>query len=255
MTKTFLLLALAAAPAAAQLVNAPLPAAPKLATPPALGSRPAETRLPMLASLDLTRLTPVIAPLGGKDYQVSIAPMRGVPEAAKGAPPVSDAPLVAGDAWAVTLIPVGAKKFDIAESFPFPALRRQPLDAELGGKAYKVSLIDGIDLAVRFEAAGSTVGGLQLPVTALKRAVWDAAAPIPAMGPEWRFAFNVDLWIGAGMRSFVFMRKQDDGTVEFYRTGAEAVDETRPVLRRVGPQTVSLQLDEKAQLVITPVQP
>lgn len=253
MKKLSLLLALAAAPAGAQLMNAPLPPAPRVAPGALVGARPPETRLPMLASLDLTRLTPVLAPLGDKDYQVSIAPMRGVPGDAKDAAPVSDATLVSGDAWAVTLIPAGAKKFDIAESFPFPALRKQPLDAQLGGKAYKVSLIDGIDLAVRFEAVGSSVGGLQLPVTALKRAVWEAAAPIPVMGPEWRFAFNVDLWVGAGMRSFVFMRKLADGNVEFYRTGAEAVDESRPVGRRVGPLTVSLQLDDQSQLVIKPL--
>lgn len=243
------ILSLVLAAANAQ-VFAPFPAVVRPALAPALGAAPAETRIAMLASLDLTRITHIIAPLGDKDYKVSIAPMRG--GSPKSQAPILDAELVGGDAWVVTLVPAGANRHELAASWPFPALRKQPLEADLGAAAYIVSLVDGIDLAVRFQAKNRPLGGLQLPVSVLKRAVWEGAAPIPAMGPEWRFAFNVDLWIGAGMRSFVFMRRNDDGSVEFYRTGAEAVDSERPLLRRVGPMTVALQLDENASLIITP---
>ena len=246
------ILALALSAANAQVL-APFPAAPKPALAPAFGAAPAETRIPMLASLDLTRVTPIIAPLGDRDFKVSIAPMRGAaPVPPKDGTPVRDAELVGGDAWTVTLLPAGANRHELAASWPFRALRKQPLAAELGGKAYEVSLVDGIDLAVRFQAKDRPLGGLQFPISVLKRAVWDSAAPVPAMGPEWRFAFNVDLWTGAGMRSFVFMRRNGDGSVDFYRTGAEPVDSTRPSLRRVGPLTVALQLDDQARLVITP---
>lgn len=246
------ILALALCAANAQ-VPAPFPAVPKPVLAPGLGSAPAETRIPMLASLDLTRLTPVVAPLGDKDFKVSIAPMRGgTPSQPKADTPVRDAELVGGDAWAVTLVPVGANRHELAASWSFRALRKQPLEAELGGKAYQISLIDGLDLAVRFQAKDRPLGGVQFPVSVLKRAVWDSAAPVPAMGPEWRFAFNVDLWVGAGMRSFIFLRRGGEGTVDFYRVAAEPVDSSRPSLRRVGPLTVALQHDDQGRLVITP---
>ncbi|TPW19672.1 MAG: hypothetical protein FD126_2448 [Elusimicrobia bacterium] len=225
-----------------------------LKTAPGLGTAPAATRIPMLASLDLTRVTPVIAPLGAKDYAVSIAPLRGERGAVVGSVgglALIEAPLVSGDDWTVTALLVGNNRHELAGSWPLPALRKQPLSAELGGRDWTVSLTEDADPAVRFEAKTNPLGGLQLPFSVLKRAVWGASAPVPAMGPEWRLAFNADLWRGAGMRSFVFMRALSDGSVEFYRTGAEAVDGTRALPRRVGPVTVSLQLDPENRLVVT----
>jgi len=225
-----------------------------LKTAPGLGTAPLTTRVPMLASLDLTRVTPVIAPLGDKDYAVSLAPMRGErgPVVGElGGLAVIEAPLVTGDDWTVTALPVGGNRHALAGSWPLPALRKQPLLAALGGKDWTVSLIDDVDPAVRFEAKVNPLGGLQLPFSVLKRAVWSAAAPLPALGPEWRLAFNVDLWRGAGMRSFIFMRRLSDGSVEFYRTGAEAVDGSRAIPRKVGPHTLTLQLDAKNNLVVT----
>lgn len=221
---------------------------------PGVGSAPVATRIPMLASLDLTRVTPVVAPLGAKDYAVSIAPMRGERGAVVGTVgglALIEAPLVTGDDWAVTALLVGNNRHELAGSWPLPALRKQPLSAELGGKAWTVSLTEDPDPAVRFEAKANPLVGLQVPFSVLKRAVWGASAPVPAMGPEWRLAFNADLWRGAGMRSFVFMRALEDGTVEFYRTGAEAVDSTRALPRQVGPLKVSLQLDAENRLVVT----
>lgn len=225
-----------------------------LKTAPGLGSAPVVTRIPMLASLDLTRVTPVVAPLGAKDYAVSIAPMRGERGAVVGTVgglALIEAPLVTGDDWTVTALLVGNNRHELAGSWPLPALRKQPLPAELGGKAWSVSLTEDPDPAVRFEAKTNPLVGLQVPFSVLKRAVWGASAPLPALGPEWRLAFNADLWRGAGMRSFIFMRALEDGTVEFYRTGAEAVDSTRALPRQVGPLKVTLQLDAENRLVVT----
>ncbi|TBR24968.1 hypothetical protein EPO15_03015 [bacterium] len=235
------------------LILAAVLAAP-LKVAPGVGTAPLVTRVPMLATLDLSRVTPVVAPLGDKDYLVSIAPLRGERGAVVGTVgglAVLEAPQVSGDDWAVTALPAGSNRHELAGSWSLPALRKQPLSAKLGGKDWTVSLLGDVDPAVRFEAKGNPLGGLQLPLSVLKRAVWDASAPLPALGPEWRLAFNVDLWRGAGMRSFVFMRRLDDGAVEFYRTGAEAVDSTRALPRKVGPLTLSLQLDAENRLVVT----
>lgn len=234
------------------ILAAALVAPMKLA--PAVGTAPTATAVPIVGALDLTRVTPVVAPLGAKDFRISIAPMRGGLGAVLGTREglsIIEAPLVAGDDWAVTALPVGANRFELAGTWPLPALRKQPLTAELGGRKWTVSLIDDVDPSVSFEAKDNALAGLQLPLSVLKRAVWDASAPLPALGPEWRFAFSVDLWRGAGMRSFVFMRRQADGSVDFYRTGAEAVDRTRALPRQVGPILVTLQLDEKSRLVVT----
>lgn len=235
------------------LLLAAVLAAP-LKVAPGLGTAPTVTRLPLLASLDLTRVTPVRVPLGAKDYAVSLAPLRGERGAVVGEVgglPVVSAPLVSGDDWAVTALEVGNNRHELAGSWPLPALRKQPLTAALGGREWTVSLTADPDPAVRFEAKDNPLAGLQVPFSVLKRAVWGASAPVPALGPEWRLAFNVDLWRGAGMRSFVFMRALDDGSVEFYRTGAESVDGSRDVPRRVGPLTLTLRLDAESRLVVT----
>lgn len=223
---------------------------------PGLGTAPISTRIPMLASLDLTRVTPVIAPLGASDYAVSIAPLRGDRGPVVGTRDglaVLEAPLVTGDDWVVTLLLSlpGQNRHELTGSWPLPALRKQPLTATLGGRAWIVSVMGDPDTGVRFEANDQPLAGLQLPLSGLKRAVWNAAAPVPALGPDWRFAFNVDLWRGAGMRSFVFMRRNADGKVDYFRTGAEAVDSNRMVPRRVGGLLIGLRLDETGALVIT----
>lgn len=250
--KSALALFLTALPAAAQ-VYAPFPPAPALKTAPALGARPAETRVPMSSALNLTWLTPVVAPLGDKDFRISLVPVRGEPGARVGTLDglaLIEAPAVPDTGWSVTALPVGGHRQELAGSWPFKALRKQPLDAELGGRSWKVSLVGDPDTAVNFAATDSPLGGLQVPVSVLKRALWDAAAPLPALGPEWRLAFCEDLWVGAGMRSVVFLRAGEGGTIEAFRTGAEALDDTRAVPRRVAGVTVTLVIDADGRLVL-----
>jgi len=209
-----------------------LPAIKSLNIPRLDGVRPAEVRVPVPDVLETYRKTRVVIPLGSRDYHLSIQRVRA-------------------EEWVLALLPVGKNKFDLEASFTFASLRKG-IEHSFAGRTYQLTLDE--DSAVRFQALDNPLGGMRVPLSVLKRGVWEQGVPLPALGPDWRLLFQIDLWRGAGMRSFVFL-KRAGGDVEFYRTGAEGVDWTRSVVRDIGGEKVSLRLDlgeEKGFLVVTP---
>ncbi|OGR57730.1 MAG: hypothetical protein A2X36_15350 [Elusimicrobia bacterium GWA2_69_24] len=202
-----------------------------------VGQKPSETRLPMLDTLEATRRSRILAPLGNADYQISLE-------------------LTREEEWVLAVLKEGDNRFELAASFMFIELRKTEVKREFGGAEYRVSLDEtgaAETHAVVFQDPIRPLRSMRIPLSVLERAAWDAAAPLPCLNSAWRMAFQIDMWRGAGMRSFMFMHKTDTG-VEFYRVGAEAVDWTRSIVRKVGDQKVALRIDlDAGQLVVRPV--
>ncbi|MFH2201762.1 MAG: hypothetical protein ABIJ96_01465 [Elusimicrobiota bacterium] len=209
--------------------------AQKLRITNTVGQQPAETKIKLIEVFETFRLTQAIVPLGGKNYHVSVQPMRD------------------GN-WAAALIPEGRKKFDMVASYPFRALRKTGgYEDEIEGATFKVSLVDMADgdEALVFTTKEGLVAAFS--VQWMKYAVWNAAVPVPSIGPDWRFVFRVDLWVGAGMRTFSFLQKTQSGVV-FHDVRAESVDFfPRERVKEVGERKVSLGIDDEGYLVIKPV--
>ncbi len=226
------ILSIAASVHAAGIFRIPV-AAQKMRLTVPVGQAPVETRIKLIETLETFRLTSSKVTLDGVNYHVAMQTMRD-------------------GHWAVSLVPEGKKKWDLAASFPYRALRKTGgYDQEIGGKTYKVSLAEsqGVEAMVFTPATGQPSA---VSVTYIKQAVWAAAAPVPALGPQWRFVFQVDLWIGAGMRTFAFLEKINSGVL-FHTVRAESVDfMPRARVKEVGSRKVSLVIDDEGYIVIKP---
>lgn len=229
---SIIILSLAASVHAAGTFQIPA-AAKKMRLAVPVGQAPVETKIKLIETLETFRLTSSKVALDGVNYHIAMQTMRD-------------------GQWAVSLVPEGKKKWDLAASFPYRALRHTGgYDQEIGGKTYKVSLAEsqGVEAMVFTSETGHTSA---VSVAFIKQAVWDAAAPVPALGPQWRFVFQIDLWIGAGMRTFAFLEKTNNGVV-FHSIRAESVDFVpRARVKKVGSRKVSLVIDDEGTIVIKP---
>jgi len=203
----------------------------RLAAP--VGQAPVETKIKLIDTLETFRLASSKVALDGANYHIAIQTMRD------------------GN-WVVGLVLEGKKKWDLEATFPYRALQKSSgYKQEIGGKTYTVSLAEsqGVEAIVFTPEAGQPSA---VSVTYIKQAVWDAAAPVPALGPQWRFVFQVDLWIGAGMRTFAFLEKTNSGVL-FHNVRAESVDFIPHArVKEVGSRKVTLVIDDEGYLVIKP---
>ncbi|OIO09138.1 MAG: hypothetical protein AUJ52_06945 [Elusimicrobia bacterium CG1_02_63_36] len=207
-----------------------LPAIQPLRLLAPVGLRPAEVKVPMLKTLDTFRLTRTVLPLGDKQYHLAIQTTRS-------------------EEWAISLLEVGVKnphEFEAANLLS--VLAKHPWKRAFGGRDYTVTF-DEAGEALVFAADDSPLGVIRVPLRGLRLAVFDAAVLMPALGPDWRMVFQVDLFRGAGMRSFSFLKAQN-GDVAFHRVGAEGVDRTRKVTRSVDGIQLALSIDDAGNLVV-----
>lgn len=233
MRYCLLLSVLLAVPASAQGVFK-LPAFKQMTLTHAVGQRPAETRLPMLGSLDRFRKSDLLITLGDTRYHISIQLMRD-------------------NSWAIALLEEGLGHRELSASYPYAYLLKGGKDT-LGGKEYEIKYHRLAHPAV---IVFTPVGGgdaVSVPILALKDAVWEKAMPVPSLGENWRMVFQVDLWRGAGMRSFVFLSKNLGG-LYYFPVRAESVDWTEARIKSVGGRKVSLRIDTEpdgGELIIKP---
>lgn len=207
-----------------------LPAIGPLRLEAPVGAAPAATKVPMVRTLDTFRFTRTILPLGNKSYHLALQAVRS-------------------DQWAISLLETGGKnphEFEAASLLS--VLAKHPWKRAFGGRDYTVTY-DEAGEALVFAADDNPLGVIRVPLMSLRRAVWDAAIPMPSLGPDWRMIFQVDLFRGAGMRSFTFLRARG-GDVSFHRVGAEAVDGTRKVTREVDGKKITLTIDDAGNLVV-----
>lgn len=213
------------------------PAVPPVKLAPGFGKAPAETAVPMLWNFERYRKTDTLARLGDKNYHVSFQPMRD-------------------GSWVVALLEEGLGHRELSASFPRAALLTGKLEAELGGVKY-AARYDPMALppAVEFAPVGGGAG-VRLALSELQGQTWEKAVPVPALGPEWRVMLSVDLWVGAGMTSFVFVERTLAG-YSFYPVRAESVESSEERVKEVGGRKVGLRIDpepEGGRLLIRPLE-
>ena len=196
-----------------------------------LGQRPSITKIPMLETLDSFRLTRTIVPLGTKQYHVALQRTR------------------AGE-WAISLLEVGKRKLEFEAANLLSVMAKHPWKRNFGGRDYTIKH-DVAGAALIFAADDNPLGTIRVPLMSLRRAVYDAAVPVPSLGANWRMVFQIDLFRGAGMRSFTFLEAVG-GDIVYHRVGAEAVDWTRKIKRSFGGKTVALMTVD-GDLIIEPL--
>jgi len=190
-----------------------------------VGQAPVETAVPLLESLERFRMSRVTVPLGGKDYRVALQ-------------------LTRGDEWAVSLIEAGkTNPHELEASSLLSVIEKHPWKRNFDGEPYTITL-DGPEL--HFAHDENDLAQVRVPLTQLRRAAWDAGVPVPTMGAAWKVVFQVDLWRGAGMRSFTFLEAANGGIV-YHRLGAETVDSTEWREKSIGSTKIWVKIGRQGE--------
>jgi hypothetical protein len=199
---------------------------------PALGHRPSVTAVPLLQTLDTFRKSDHTIALGGKEWHMAIQTTRD-------------------GQWAVSLLEVGKRHREFAWASPWRALKKGLAVDRIGDIDYRSYLENGYVVFAPVEPGLQGGSVVRVPVAALKTAAWDKAIPLPSLGNDWRMVFQVDLFIGAGMRTFTFIR-QNGADLEFHSVRTESVARVEPRIKDVGGTLVQLQITDGGKLTVQP---
>lgn len=234
MTKTLLavLLLLPCAARGADWSPA-LPEGTRLSLEKPVGGRPADARFPALELLNRFRRTGLVVELGGRRYHASLQLNRT-------------------ETWHLVLLPENGNVHDPAAVLParaFSENRSEKVDGRLCALSLR-GAPGAESLVLRLEGRSEET---LILFSSLEQAVYDAAAPVDALGPGWKVLFQSEVWEAADARSFVFLEKEGE-FVLFHVVPAAGVDWTREVVREAGRRKVGLRFDELNRIVIRPVE-
>ncbi|MBI3506837.1 MAG: hypothetical protein HY059_18520 [Proteobacteria bacterium] len=222
----------------------------------AVGQAPSETRFPAIKTLNSFRRTPLLIALGQNQYHLSIQAARN------------------GD-WHLVVLKRDANVHEPAATFVMRLLAKpQPMTLDGIKFTVKTREVGGRQFVVFHGGSATNILEQEIAVEDIKNAVYEAAVPLPSIGPEWRVVYQRELWRTARMPSLVFFERiggrfvyhvvgarengkgvfptgeKAAGGIVFHLIPANAIDDTREHVVRIGPAKIGLKTDGKGSFVV-----